>query len=146
MANLELAIKYIQQKNNITPIPSVQTLTNSLNPGVDFAALEPQFKAIWKRILGDSIISQSVANILFELFLDNAPKAEEWLLGYIESKTGIPHDEINNTLIATLNKIIQTPNGIDEFKMAVKRFLAAEAKTWIVRIWNAVKSIFKGIF
>lgn len=150
MANILEAVQYIHAEG----LKQVKTRGFTLLPlpiapgdnGINYEGLSPFYKQIWSKIFGDSIVSQSVANILFSLFVENAPKAEEWLLTYVETKTGIAAIEINETLIATLNKIISTPQGLNDFKAATKTFFKAEAKIWIVRAFNALKSFFKGIF
>jgi hypothetical protein len=105
----------------------------------DFSLLKNAFIKLWGKFLGDNILSQSVANVLFELFVKNAPKAETALLEWFQAKTGIAKEAIDEVVIQRINAILRQPEGEKLLIEYLRNYFKVPVKTWLERVWVAVK-------
>lgn len=109
-----------------------------------FNYLRAAYKKIWDRFFGDGVTSQFIANMLFEQFAINFPKAEKALIEWVCRKANIP-------LEATLTpQIVELLNGLIEDEIAFadefKAIVAAQTKTKIGKVLLWINNTLKYIY
>ena len=103
-----------------------------------FNYLRSVYKRIWDKFFGDGVASQYIANMLFEQFAINFPKAEKALIEWVCKKSNIPLEPtLTPQLIELLNGLIE-----DEFAFAeeIKALMAKETLSRGKKIWLWTKN------